>query len=54
MTAMESLEQMGAAAPEIPGFDDGMVDLQEPMRLMAESPVNETMGARAIVSGMLV
>lgn len=25
MTAMESLEQMGDNAPEIPGFDDGMV-----------------------------
>ena len=47
MTAMESLEQMGAVVPEIPRFDDGMVNLQELIRLMAESLVNEIMGAQA-------
>ena len=44
---MESLEQTGAVAPEIPGFAGGMVDLQELMRPMAESPVNGIVGARA-------
>ena len=44
---MESLEQMGAVVPEIPRFDDGMVNLQELIRLMAESLVNEIMDAQA-------
>ena len=47
MTAMESLEQMGADVPEIPRFDDGMVNLQELIRLMAEALVNEIMDAQA-------
>ena len=47
MTAMESLEQKGAVAPEIPRFDDGMVNLQELIRLMAEALVNEIMDAQA-------
>ena len=44
---MESLEQKGAVAPEIPRFDDGMVNLQELIRLMAEALVNEIMDAQA-------
>ena len=44
---MEILEQMGADAPEIPRFDDGMVNLQELIRMMAESLVNEIMDAQA-------
>ena len=44
---MKSLEQMGAAAPEIPRFDDGMVNLQELIRVMAEALVNEIMDAQA-------
>lgn len=36
----------GDGAP-MPGFDDGMVDMAGPIRVMAESPVNEAMGARA-------
>ena len=47
MTAMESLEQMGAVAPGIPRFDDGMVNLRELIRLMAEALVNEIMDAQA-------
>ena len=43
---MESLEQMGAVVPEIPRFDDGMVNLQELIRLMAESLVNEILDAQ--------
>ncbi|WP_303727102.1 hypothetical protein [Denitrobacterium detoxificans] len=44
---MESLEQMGVVVPEVPRFDDGVVNLQESIRLMAESPVNEIMDAQA-------
>ena len=44
---MESLEQVGASAPEIPRFEDGMVNLQELIRLMAEALVNEIMDAQA-------
>lgn len=39
-------EIAGAGAP-MPGFDDGMVNVAGPIRAMAESPVNEAMGARA-------
>ena len=39
-------EIAGDGAP-MPGFDDGMVDVAGPIRAMAESPVNEAMGARA-------
>lgn len=39
-------EIAGDGAP-MPGFDDGMVDMAGPIRVMAESPVNEAMGARA-------
>lgn len=31
----------------MPRFDDGMVNMAEPVRVMAESLVNETMGAQA-------
>lgn len=47
MTAMESLEQMGAVAPGIPRFDGGMANLRELIRLMAEALVNEIMDAQA-------
>lgn len=47
MTAMEILEQMGPDVPEIPRFDDGMVNLQELIRMMAEALVNEIMDAQA-------
>ena len=39
-------EIAGDGAP-MPGFDDGMVDMAGPIGAMAESPVNEAMGARA-------
>lgn len=39
-------EIAGDGAP-MPGFDDGMVNVAGPIRAMAESPVNEAMGARA-------
>ena len=38
---------MGPVAPEIPRFDDGMVNLQELIRLTAEALVNEIMDAQA-------
>jgi putative transposase len=47
MTAMKSLEQGGPVVPEIPRFDDGMVNLQELIRMMAEALVNEIMDAQA-------
>lgn len=42
---MDSLEHGAAAAVQIPGFDDGMVDIRELLRLMAEALVNEVMDA---------
>lgn len=33
--------------PEMPGSDDGMVDMRELIRAMAESPANETMDTQA-------
>lgn len=47
MATMASLEQQAHVTPEIPRFDDGMVDIQELMRIMAESLVNEIMNAQA-------
>lgn len=44
---MDSLEHGTAAMAEIPRFDDGMVNIQEPIRIMAESLVNEIMDAQA-------
>lgn len=43
MTAMEGLEQIESFAPDIPRFDDGMVNLQDPTRTMAEAIANEIM-----------
>lgn len=44
---MDSLEHGTAAMAEIPRFDDGMVNIQELIRIMAESLVNEIMDAQA-------
>lgn len=44
---MDSLEQSAVATPEIPRFDDGMVNLSELIRTLAESVVNEIMDAEA-------
>lgn len=47
MTAMDTLAAIGADAPEIPGFDDGMVNINELVRTLAEAIVNEIMDAQA-------
>jgi putative transposase len=47
MTAMTILEQHDRPVPEMPRFDDGMVNLSELIRMMAESLVNEIMDAQA-------
>ena len=44
---MESVGHGLPAATEIPRFDDGMVNIQELIRIMAEALVNEIMDARA-------
>ena len=44
---MDSLEHGAVTVPEIPRFDDGMVNVQELIRAMAESIVNEIMEAQA-------
>ena len=44
---MDSLEQQAGATGEMPRFDDGMVNIQELIRIMAESLVNEIMDAQA-------
>ena len=44
---MESVEHGLPAATEIPRFDDGMVNIQELIRIMAEALVNEIMDAQA-------
>ena len=44
---MEILEHAAAGLPEMPRFDDGMVNLGELIRTMAESLVNEIMDAQA-------
>ncbi|MDO4499451.1 MAG: transposase [Coriobacteriaceae bacterium] len=44
---MKTLTEISLALPEIPGFDDGMVDMRELIRTMAESLVNEIMSAQA-------
>lgn len=44
---MDTLAAIGAGAPEIPRFDDGMVNIRELIRLMAEALVNEIMDAQA-------
>lgn len=47
MTAMDTLAAIGAGAPEIPRSDDGMVNIRELIRIMAEALVNEIMDAQA-------
>lgn len=47
MTAMDTLAAIGADAPEIPRFDDGMVNINELVRTLAEALVNEIMDAQA-------
>lgn len=47
MTAMDTLAAIGAGAPEIPRFDDGMVNINELVRTLAEALVNEIMDAQA-------
>lgn len=47
MTAMDTLAAIGAGAPEIPRFDDGMVNINELVRTLAEAIVNEIMDAQA-------
>lgn len=44
---MSSLEQTIPKVYEIPRFDDGMADIQELIRIMAEALVNEVMDAQA-------
>lgn len=44
---MDTLAAIGADAPEIPGFDDGMVNINELVRTLAEAIVNEIMDAQA-------
>ncbi len=47
MTAMHTLPALEPSVPEIPRFDDGMVNLQELIRALAEALVNEIMDAQA-------
>lgn len=51
MTTTDSLEQRAGITGEMPRFDDGMVNIQELIRIMAESLVNEIMDARAEDAG---
>lgn len=44
---MDTLHDDGSAIPEIPRFDDGMINIRELIRAMAESIVNEIMDAQA-------
>lgn len=44
---MGTLAAIGAGAPEIPRFDDGMVNINELVRTLAEALVNEIMDAQA-------
>lgn len=44
---MDTLAAIGAGAPEIPRFDDGMVNINELVRTLAEALVNEIMDAQA-------
>ena len=47
MTAMDTLPQISLTLPEMPRFDDGMVDMRELIRTMTESLVNEIMDVQA-------
>ncbi len=44
---MDSLKHASAASTEMPRSDDGMTNIQELIRIMAESLVNEIMDAQA-------
>lgn len=44
---MDSLEHSAPKVYEMPRFDDGMINIQELIRIMAESLVNEIMDAQA-------
>ena len=44
---MESAEHGLPTATEVPRFDDGMANIQELIRIMAEALVNEIVDARA-------
>lgn len=41
------MHEIAGDGAEMPRFDDGMVDMAELIRVMAESLANEAMGARA-------
>lgn len=47
MTAMNTLAAIGPDLSEMPRFDDGMVNIRELIRTMAEALVNEIMDAQA-------
>lgn len=44
---MDGLGQKAPATDEVPRFDDGMINIQELIRIVAESLVNEIMDAQA-------
>ena len=44
---MDTIHEMTADAALMPRFDDGMVNMTELIRVMAESLVNEIMDAQA-------
>lgn len=44
---VDGLEQRETTSHDMPRFDDGMVNIQELIRIMAESLVNEIMDAQA-------
>ena len=44
---MDKMRGIAGDGALMPRFDDGMVNMAEPIRVMAESPVDEAMGARA-------
>lgn len=44
---MDSLEHGVPKVYEMPRFDDGMINIQELIRIMAESLINEIMDAQA-------
>lgn len=47
MTAMDTLAAIGADEPEMPRFDDGMININELLRTLAEALVNEVMDVQA-------
>lgn len=44
---MDNIHEIASDGAEMPRFDDGMVNLSELLRIMAESLVNEIVDARA-------